>query len=366
MTAGVIVPQPTYQKYLYSITTTQHKYVTQNSKVVRETIGSGSTAKVLDFIYDESGRPFALKYSTNGGSSSFTTYYYVLNLQGDVVKLVEILADDTGIWSYGEIANYEYDAWGSILSVTDERGNAITDFTHLAHLNPLRYRGYYYDVETQFYYLQSRYYDPITRRFINADSIASTGQGFTGTNMFAYCGNNPVRRTNSIGTWWIADAWDAVCDWFSDTFDFAVYVADDVPTGGLDMGVVGLENGNSTSARVAGDDSKPVTFYLSKPATGWHIWDYKVGVNLDVGDGGVDVGFSPGTADVSPFFHDTSVTFTNGIIEAGITVTNSAAADQVTTGPYTKVFSRPWIPALAIAAPGILLPVTMPMIDQIA
>ena len=102
------------------------------------------------------------------------TYYYVLNLQGDVVKLVT----ESG----AVVASYEYDAWGNILSQSGS----------MADVNPLRYRGYYYDVETGFYYLQSRYYDPANRRFINADVYASTGQGFVGTNMFAYCNNNPV------------------------------------------------------------------------------------------------------------------------------------------------------------------------------
>ena len=62
----------------------------------------------------------------------------------------------------------------------------------MASINPLRYRGYYCDGETGFYYLQSRYYDPVTHRFINADSLASTGQGIIGTNMFAYCNNCPI------------------------------------------------------------------------------------------------------------------------------------------------------------------------------
>ena len=157
--------------------------MTQNGKVVRETIGTGSSAKVLDFIYDESGTPFALKYSTNNGSS-FTTYYYVLNLQGDVVKLVT--ASGTAV------ATYTYDAWGNILSASGS----------MAAINPLRYRGYYYDTETGFYYLQSRYYDPANHRFINADGYTSTGQGFAGTNMFAYCGNNPVSRIDSTGQFW--------------------------------------------------------------------------------------------------------------------------------------------------------------------
>ena len=151
---------------------TVHNYLTQNSKVVRETIGTGSTAKILDFIYDESGKPCALIY-TNGTATPLT-YYYVLNLQGDVVKLVNANGESR--------AEYTYNAWGEILSSSGT----------MADINPLRYRSYYYDSETGFYYLQSRYYDPVLHRFINADSFASTGQGFTGTNMFAYCNNNPV------------------------------------------------------------------------------------------------------------------------------------------------------------------------------
>ena len=172
-----------------NVGSTSHQYVTQNGKVIRETIGSGTTAKVLDFIYDESGRPFALVYTN--GTATPVTYYYVLNLQGDVVGLL----NDSGTL----IAKYSYNAWGEIISVTNSTGAAVTSGTHIANLNPLRYRGYYYDTETGFYYLQSRYYDPVTHRFINADSIASTGQGFVGTNMFAYCLNNPIVLRDSNG-----------------------------------------------------------------------------------------------------------------------------------------------------------------------
>ena len=63
----------------------------------------------------------------------------------------------------------------------------------------LHYRGYYYDTETGFYYLQSRYYDPTTHRFINADSYQSTGQGVVGTNMFVCCLNQPVMMVDIEG-----------------------------------------------------------------------------------------------------------------------------------------------------------------------
>ena len=169
-----VSPQGTHVTGTQTVT---HEYLTLNGKVARETIKTNdSLTAVLDFIYDESGKPFALKYSTNG--TSFQTYYYVLNLQGDVVKLIHYIPG----FEYESVATYEYDAWGNIVSSSGK----------LAEINPLRYRGYYYDNETGFYYLQSRYYDPANRRFINADSLSSTGQGFLGTNMFAYCNNCPT------------------------------------------------------------------------------------------------------------------------------------------------------------------------------
>jgi len=89
------------------------------------------------------------------------------------------------------VASYTYDAWGRLLSASGA----------MASINPIRYRGYYYDTETGLYYLQSRYYDPEVCRFINADAYASTGQGILGCNMFAYCGNNPVRSLDTSGNY---------------------------------------------------------------------------------------------------------------------------------------------------------------------
>ena len=163
---------------IYRVVT--HEYLTQSGKVMRETIKTNQTVTaVLDFIYDESGKPFAM---IDQLSAQPNTYYYVLNLQGDVVKLVT----ESGAVA----ASYEYDAWGNILASSGS----------MAEKNPLRYRGYYYDSETGFYYLQSRYYDPATRRFINADVYTSTGQGFVGTNMFAYCRNRPVNSLDINGS----------------------------------------------------------------------------------------------------------------------------------------------------------------------
>ena len=114
------------------------------------------------------------------------------------------------------VANYYYDAYGEILSITDADGEEITNTSSVAFLNPLRYRGYVYDNDTGFYYLQSRYYDPTTKRFVNADSttilmfslVDDENIGLSITNLFAYCYNNPIINTDKIGL--IAGVDDAV------------------------------------------------------------------------------------------------------------------------------------------------------------
>ena len=169
-----------------TVGSTKYDFTTLSGLVTRQTGGG----KTIDFVYDENNQPLAMKYNN-------TLYYYVLNAQGDVIAL----ADQNG----NLIAKYSYDPWGKLLSVTpngwlDEQ-NAY--YLEVAEANPLRYRGYYYDSETGFYYLQSRYYDPEIGRFINADSYASTdATGLLSTNMFAYCENNPVNRSDPDGELW--------------------------------------------------------------------------------------------------------------------------------------------------------------------
>ena len=85
---------------------------------------------------------------------------------------------------------YAYDAWGKIIA----QGN-----DPLYEQNPFRYRGYYYDEETGFYFLNSRYYDPEVKRFINADCLFVAGDELTGANMYAYCNGNPVMFRDPSG-----------------------------------------------------------------------------------------------------------------------------------------------------------------------
>ncbi|GEM_PF-2521884 len=131
----------------------------------------------LHLTYDSIG-PASVTY--NG-----VKYFYLKNAQGDVTGLVNA--------SGTQVVSYTYDPWGAPMSTDGTM--AVT----LGAANPLRYRGYVYDSETGLYYLSSRYYNPVWGRFINADGYASTGQGFTGYNMFAYCNGNPLRYRDSSG-----------------------------------------------------------------------------------------------------------------------------------------------------------------------
>lgn len=161
----------------------QHDYIYASGQLLRESFIQGGTAYTLDFLYDQNGRPYMLNLTTAVSNQQPVTvaYYYILNLQGDVLYLVD---------GSGEpVASYTYDPYGTILSASGS----------LASINPLRYRGYYFDDEIGFYYLQSRYYDPALCRFINADSYVNTAQGFLGYNMFAYCANDPVGRSDPAG-----------------------------------------------------------------------------------------------------------------------------------------------------------------------
>ena len=163
---------------------TTYNYTTLSGKVMRQTWGN----KSLEFVYDDGNQPFAMIY--NDGSTS-TLYYYVLNAQGDVIALL----NSAGVL----VASYNYGAWGNY-SVHDKDGKKNTSTSFIGHINPLRYRGYYYDRETRLYYLQSRYYDFANCRFINADTFATTdANGFLSANMFAYCENNPIMWIDPTG-----------------------------------------------------------------------------------------------------------------------------------------------------------------------
>lgn len=126
-------------------------------------------------------------------SGVWDTYFYEKNLFGDIVSVY----DEQGT----KLITYEYDPWGKIYTTWTFNNAHLTG----AVKNPFCYRGYYYDSETGFYYLNSRYYDPVLGRFISPDSeavITATPGALTDKNLYAYCDNNPITRADDGGEFW--------------------------------------------------------------------------------------------------------------------------------------------------------------------
>lgn len=236
--------------------TTTYTYTTLSGKVMRqqwETRNSDDTVyqamQSLEFVYDDGNQPFAMIYK-HGQTTEL--YYYVLNAQGDVIALLN--ANGT------LAASYNYGAWGNY-SVHDKDGKKTTDATFIGHINPLRYRGYYYDRETRLYYLQSRYYDFANCRFINADTYLSTGQGMLGHNMFTYCGNNPVNYCDSSGRFFftLLGAMIGAAAGYIDAF----IAGEDPIKGAIAGGVSGAIAGAGVDIGVA------ITIFSGGAAIGW-------------------------------------------------------------------------------------------------
>ena len=159
-----------------TVGSTTTKYLLNGTQILAQTTNGITTS----FFYDQQGNRVAMADSSNH------FYYYIYNLQGDVIALADAATGKL-------VVTYTYDAWGKLVELKDTTANSI------GTQNPFRYRGYYYDTETSLYYLQSRYYDPDTGRFISADG--QLNEGVLGYNMFAYCENNPVNMSDESGHW---------------------------------------------------------------------------------------------------------------------------------------------------------------------
>ena len=169
------------------------------SAILMQTSSDGSR---IDFFYDDKGNVFAMKYQNE-------MYFYRKNLFGDILGILD---------SHGtELVKYEYNSWGKLLNLTDYSSNG------LGRRNPFRFKGYYYDEELGMYYLNSRYYDPETGRFVNADDVEvlkTTPTALTDKNLYSYCDNNPVGRKDGTGA-----VWETVFDVVSLGFSIAEVAA---------------------------------------------------------------------------------------------------------------------------------------------
>ena len=153
-------------------------YVLNGNNIIRETKGNN----VINYYYDSNNDVIGFTYNNQ-------KYLYLKNLQNDVIGIIDSSGDI--------VVKYYYDAYGNIISTTDISG------INLSSINPFRYRSYYYDNETGWYYLNSRYYDPLIKRFITPDDINYLGASGSAIsyNLYSYCENNPINSLDANGNW---------------------------------------------------------------------------------------------------------------------------------------------------------------------
>ena len=281
----------------------KHEYYYVGSRLQYEKYGTTE----LWFFYDADGTPSGIRYK-NG--DSINDYYFVCNWRGDVIQIYNA--------SGTLIGSYNYDAWGKVVSVKDVSGAAITSSTHIANVNPIRYRGYYYDSETGMYYLKSRYYDPQVKRFLNADGYAATGQSILGNNMFAYCDNNPVNRADSTGHFWkqlkakVKNAWNGFKSWVNKTFgsESSFKVQSKVPVEKKDYKVFSYEHGKKASYTVSNSgNSKRISAYTNITSTDTEGGSFDIGLKISFSDiYNLKIGTNLSNISISATYGDSSST----------------------------------------------------------
>ena len=168
--------------------TSEHIYTLNGDQIISEQIGN----RFFVYLYDAGGSPIGMDYTyLNDDAMTWQSFRFEKNMQGDIVAVYNLDGE--------KLISYTYDAWGNFTQTTHVQGT-------VAHYNPFRYRGYYYDTDIGMYYLQSRYYDAKIGRFISPDSssvLSATPGALTDNNLYAYCDNNPVMRADDDGEFWI-------------------------------------------------------------------------------------------------------------------------------------------------------------------
>lgn len=226
---GVQLFNASGQRISKTVNGTTYNYHYLGDQLVEMTWGSNR----MRFSYDAIG---AMSVNYNG-----TDYFYLRNAQGDVTGLV----DSAGT----KVVSYAYDPWGKTWTASGTLASTLGTF------NPLRYRGYVYDTETGLYYLNSRYYNPVWGRFINADNaISGSGESVNGYNLFAYCFNNPVNMEDQTGNWpkWLEKVAKAVAVAAVVVTAVVVVAVATAGTGGAALAAAGIAFGTSCGGLVGG------------------------------------------------------------------------------------------------------------------
>ena len=327
---------------------TKTEYLLNGTQILAQKTGSD----VMWFFYDSTGTRIGVQQGN-------VTAYYMYNLHGDVVGLADAATGKI-------IAKYLYDAWGKCVSIENAGGYTI------GTANPFRYRGYYYDNETGFYYLNSRYYNPEVGRFLNADAFVTTDiTGALSANMFAYCENNPVNRADFYGTFWkeiggwLSNAWNSITTWVGNTFGFVSETK--TVTQEVRSPVGYCSTGTITGSSSKGDEN--TYLYIKSTSTvknGSYNNDYGVGLNVSIDgvDASIEYGRNSGLS-YSASYNGTTLSISHNSYGDTLQVIQFTSNDTPKHGVYQEygvsrlaecvivavvVFAPEALPSIAYAA----------------
>jgi len=315
------------------VTTTY--YLNGSQIMAEETSGN-----VTVYLYDSQGMPIGMQYhGADYAADVWNTYWYEKNLQGDVVAVYTHAGT--------KLVSYKYDAWGYTSITYHNSGSSTT-----AKKNPFKYRGYYYDTDFGFYYLNSRYYDSNTGRFINADEVMSGVNGsLHGFNLYSYCFNNPIMMRDTSGNWpsWIKKMGKKVKDFFGAATSFTKTLFEREENLLPAFSPISITTGTYSETVVEhGDSTAPISVYANADLDSL-IDSSSIGARINIKKFSVDIGMALDDIGISASMREGNVE--NSIrlklnleelqlgIECSVTTTNSYG---IATTQFTNVSVNGW------------------------
>ena len=324
-------------------------YYYDGDRLISEQDNTGTTV----YIYDANGSPVGMQYRLHSYAEGvWDVYRFEKNIQGDVVAIYN---------SQGtKLISYVYTAYGICGTSTHNGGGATT-----ATKNRLTYRGYYFDMDLQMYYLNSRYYNQNTCRFISPDSVMSGVNGsLHGFNLYAYCFNNPVNMTDASGNWpeWI----EKFGAWLKETVGSAVILEQEYEVFAADNLFFGIDVDAGSSKVLAGDADKTVVTYSTVAPKNGSFVDAKAGIQANVNNGGVAIESNVINTSLIMANGDSSTEFIFGLNKIGFTFRYGADFGNRTADSYVHVYIRT-IPCALLAGAiyyshGSIIPAQVPVL----
>ena len=320
----------------------EHHYELEGSKILSEVIFdiNGNKSR-LDYNYDINDELINVEYLGN-------RYFYVKDALGNINYVV----DKTG----SIMVKYSYDEWGVPTKTI------LQPSCPIGELNPFMYKSYYFDIDTEMYYLNSRLYHPSLRRFVTADDIQYLDVVQVASfNFYSYCDDEPILGYDPDGHSDLKNFFKKIGVWISENFSAFVSTTEEIYKDVKDYIFIGFENGISQDITLFGDDSKPITFYAQKADEWWKFWEYQIGVSVNVGNFSASVSFGVGEYNASIGFSGFSKNVTVGIdkISCGYSYSSNG------TSIYNEFYIRTIPTAVAVAGVIIFGPALIKYIAEI-